>query len=845
MSKFLKLVERYTESVLAKPFHWLAFFVVLTVLAFWFGRPVVKTDLAELLPEDAPAVLALEEGRARRGGGNEYYSIAVTSPDPMANIRFMHAVAERIQTWEETNYVVLDQDKSFFRDHALLFLPVEDLENIRDNIRRLVREEMAANNPLFIDLSEEGDEPDLDDNWRDPSTWINPYTFRELGLSEEEVLALFPFKEESVERAEPTFSLPEEHKDLRLSPDGKVGIVMASVAVSSTDVDKAHGLFDRGQALIDELDPASFHPEMNAAVVGAFRDFLEVRKLMSDAGIATIISLGTLVVLLVLCFRSMRSVAVIIVPLIMGLGWALFLITLFFRELNTLTIFVFAMLIGMGIDYSIHIYQRALDEFHAGKEWGLALFLAITRAGRALMTAMMTTIAALTVMAFSEFDGFREFGLACAVGMAACLSASMLVLPVVIGVGERLYPLKRFDRRSTASYEGDQHLGPFKSKLGYRVVGGVVAAIVAMGIASMPTVAFEYNFRNLSGPSTSSGIPYGTALGGSRSSAPAVVLGDSVEQMREVHQYLRTEMRGGDERLSGFVTIETFLPADQEARMDVIDEIHETLDRRAVRELGGQEGELVRAMLDLTDTDIFTEADLPDWVREQLVEKDGSIGKMGLIYADVEWWNVLNVREFQNKYGTISLPDAEVPVASNGFILDNVVRYVQGDAVRLATLVTLALILILWIDLRSLSATLVCFSTLLAGGCITVLMMVLFDIRLGLYNMVVIPTIMAVSIDGSVHIYHRFMEEGRTNIWRTMRSTGSAVFIASITTVAGFIGLVFVEHKGIQTIGLLSVAGMLSNMVAVLGLMPAIMSLMPSDEERGKRNAFSKVGESE
>lgn len=830
MSQENNLLKRYTDSVLAKPFQWLVFYVLLTMAAFYFGQPEVKTDLAELLPSDAPAVLALEEGKARRGGGGEFYSIAVKSPDPVANAEFMEAIAEAIRAWPETNYVVVDEDKSFFREHALLFLPVEDLTTIKSNLQRLIRERLAQDNPLFVDLgAEDRAELDLENpNWRDPATWVHPMTFRELGLSEAEVNSLFPFKEANAEPAGPI--IPEKYQDLRLSPDGTVGIVMASLSVSSTDVKSAHELYDRGTQLVQDLNPASFHPEMDGEVVGAFRDFLEVRKLVSDASWATGISAAVLIGLLLLFFRSFRIVAVVLVPLAMGIGWSLFLITLFFRELNTLTVFVFSMLIGMGIDYSIHIYQRAEDEFHSGETWNMAIYLALTRAGRALLTAMATTVAALGVMALSHFHGFREFGLACALGVLTCLGATIAVLPVMVSVSERVLPLRRNPKRGTVQFASNENYGPMRFRTGLRVMAVGVLGITLYGALSAPEAQFEYNFRNLSGPSNSARISYGAALGGNRSSAPAVVLGKSQEQMREVHHYLRDEMRGGDERISGFVTIETFLPADLEARMEVIDDIHEILDRRAVRALKGDDGELVATMLELTDTQPFTQADLPDWVAEQLTEVDGTMGKMGLIYADVEWWNVLNVRDFQDKYGTIHIGDEEIAVASSGFILDNVVRYVQDDAARLALMVLAALIVILLLDMRSLRSTFVCLVTLGAGFLISIAGLVFFDVKLGLYNMVVIPTIMGIGIDGSVHIYHRFVEEGHTNIWRVMRSTGFAVFASSATTIAGFIGLVFVEHKGIQTIGQLAIIGIVANMIAVLGLMPGIMTFFKPDD---------------
>lgn len=838
MNRKEHLLKRYADSVMARPFAWLLFYLLITLCAGYFGRPVIKTDIADLLPEHAPAVQALNEAKQRRGGAGEFYTIAVRSPDPVANAKFMKDLAQEMEQWPETRSVQFEQDQSFFREHALLFLPVSDLLNIKQNIQRLIREELAEKNPLYVDLNkEERDARDAENpEWRDPSTWVDPQTFAELGLSKEEVQALFPFNHDSEqgEDADADASgqnraqLPEEYQDFRLSPDGTVGVVMASVSISSTDVDAASGLYDRGAALIASLDPTSYHPSMDAEVVGAFRDFLEVRTLMNDANRATFISLSVLILILLLLFRSPRIVAVVTVPLITGIVWSLFLITQIFHELNTLTAFIFAMLVGMGVDYSIHIYQRAEDEFHSGETWNTAIFLALTRAGRALLTAMATTVAALGVMALSNFDGFREFGIACAIGVLTCLAATGAVLPVMIGVSEKIYALKRNPSRGTLRFT-DEEREPRKTFTVHRlirIVAVVTVAGVVLGSVLIPQVQFEYNFRNLSGPGTGATIRYSSAMGGNRSSAPAVILGQSEAQMREVHEYLRQEMREGDDRIKGFVTIATFLPEDQEARMEVIDDIYEILDRRAVRNMKGEAGQLVETMLRLAETDTYTQDDLPEWLLEDITEADGSVGAMGLLYADVEWWNALKVRDFQDKYGTLSLPNGdEVPLASNGFILDNVVRYVQGDAGRLGLMALIAVSLILLIDLRSVRASLLCIVTLLSGFLLSIAGLVIFDVKLGLYNVIVIPTVMGIGIDGAVHIYHRFEEEGRTNIWRVMRSTGFAVFASSATTIAGFLGLLFVDHQGVQTIGQLAIIGITANLIVCVTLLPGLLTL--------------------
>ena len=843
MSDLKSIARAYTDSTHRHPWRWLTLYVAITLLAVAFGRPEVRTDLAELLPEDAPAVMAIQEARERRGGTGESFSIAVQSPDPLANVRFLDALAERVAEWPETLFVELSRDRSFFRDNALLYLPVEDLQTIRRNVQRLVREELAAENPLFVDLSAEGRD-EAEPQWRDPRTWVSDLTLRELGLSDSEIGSLFPFLDDETEtetdgrderETDARRGLPEQYEDYYLAPHGRVGTLMASMTVSSTDVRTAHGIFDRGTALIAELDPTSFHPEMQAEVVGAFRDFLEVRKIISDVAKATGISLVLVVGLLIAFFRNARSVVVVTVPLVMGVAWTLLAIRLVFGQLNTLTAFIFSMLIGMGIDFGIHIYQRALHEYHGGASWSQALYLSLTRTGRALLTAMVTTCVALLAMTLASFDGFVEFGIACAMGVSICFLATTLVIPVLVQVTDRVRPLPR-RAPEPGRPQGDPAVGPLGYITTFRVISVAVVLLALFGASSVRDARFEYDFRNLSGPGTNSTISYRASLGSSRSSTPAVILGSSQEEMREVHAVLRERLRAEDPRLANFVTIETFLPADQEARMEVIDDIHEILDRRAVRNIGGDTGELVTRLRDMTEVEPFAADDLPEWVRNELTEQDGSFGRLGLLYGQLHWWNVLEVRGFQKSYGTIEIPGGTVPVASSGFILDNVVRYVQADGQRLAIYVFMGLFLVLLLDLRSLFATALCLVILAAGIMLTIAGMTVFNVKLGLYNMVVLPTVLGVGVDGAVHLYHRYLEEGRGRLWHVMRTTGVAVVASSITTAAGFVGLLFTSHKGVETIGKLALIGIISSLIAVVGLLPGVLSWLGS---RRPRNPFT------
>jgi predicted RND superfamily exporter protein len=827
------LVARYVALSLAQPFVVLAAFALLTVLAAWRGTLIeLDTDLKSLLPQDAPSVVAIEEARQRRVG-SDLFVIAVESPEPLATARFIDAIAERLEGWEEIEYVEYEQDRSFFRKHALLFLPVPELERMQENLRRMVRREQGRQNPLYVDLETEDDPEDFD--WRDPDLWISTTTLAEMGIDRSEVTGAFDFVSDdkgSGEAAPRTAEeledqrirqarrdLPREYRDYRFSPNGRVAVFTAQLRGRSTDIAYARRVYEHAEGVIAELDPASFHPEMRAMVAGAYRSFLDVKAVARDVQTATTIAIGLVLVLVIAFFRNVRSVFIVMVPLLCGVAWTLGLIEVVYGRLNTLTAFVFSILIGMGIDFAIHIYGRAREEFANGAEWQEALTTSLTRTGRGLVSATLTTVAALLTLLVASVDGFREFGVACGLGVAICLVSTMSLVPPLVGAAEKIWPLRRKATRVTTVVE---RRGLIRA---VRIGAIAMLALVVLGFAEARMVEFEYDFGNLEAPREGGRIAYGSALGRNRSSAPAIILGRDEEQIREVHMELRRRFAEGDPLLRGYTTIETLVPADQSARMEEIVEIGDLLERRAFRNLEGDEGDFVDELLELTDTEVFGLDDMPDWAKRQLVERDGTIGGMGLLYGEYDSDDAREVRAFQEAFAEIPTSTGPVRVSSNGFIIADVVRLVQADGRRLAVVVTLVIFVILLLDFRRLGPAVACLLTLTSGVIITLTLMVAFDVKLGLYNMVVLPTILGTGIDASIHLYHRHLEEGPGRIDRVMQTTGVAVLASSATTLAGFVGLLLVEHRGVISIGALAVCGMAAVVASAITIMPAALSL--------------------
>ena len=115
---------------------------------------------------------------------------------------------------------------------------------------------------------------------------------------------------------------------------------------------------------------------------------------------------------------------------------------------------------------------------------------------------------------------------------------------------------------------------------------------------------------------------------------------------------------------------------------------------------------------------------------------------------------------------------------------------------------------------------------LLVGLAWTFGIMILFDIKLNFYNLVVLPAILGIGNDNGVHLASRYLEEGKSSMWQVLRSTGQHITIGSFTTMLGFAGLLFTQHPGLSSIGLLALIGIGMTLLSAVTFLPALIQFL-------------------
>ena len=103
---------------------------------------------------------------------------------------------------------------------------------------------------------------------------------------------------------------------------------------------------------------------------------------------------------------------------------------------NAFTATILAITIGLGIDYSVHVTHRFVDEYHQRPLYE-ALDRTVRGTGGALAGSMLTTVFGIGTLVLSVFPAIGNFGTLTGLSVIYSFVASLLVLPSALAVWAR------------------------------------------------------------------------------------------------------------------------------------------------------------------------------------------------------------------------------------------------------------------------------------------------------------------------------------------------------------------------------------------------------------------------
>jgi len=216
-------------------------------------------------------------------------------------------------------------------------------------------------------------------------------------------------------------------KSIRKTGDGSY---VAAIAFYATDPDAVDVVPDSVIAAWKK----QFGPFVEFSFDKMNRDMQS--QVLHDSRRALVWTAAGIVLIVYLCFRTVRASLIALIPIMFGIVVTFGLLLLFRHRFSFMSITAIPLIIGIGIDNGIHLVRRYLESRYSENDNNGILAIA-KASGAALIQSNLTTIVGFGALMASNFAPLAEMGLVTSMGVALALVGGLGLIPAVILLGEQ------------------------------------------------------------------------------------------------------------------------------------------------------------------------------------------------------------------------------------------------------------------------------------------------------------------------------------------------------------------------------------------------------------------------
>ncbi|MEM1229104.1 MAG: MMPL family transporter [Pseudomonadota bacterium] len=871
---FRTLLLRWVEGVLQWPRATLLGLLLLSSAAGWIAttRFAIDSDLSGLIDQNAPWRVDFDRYAAAFPDRVDTLVLVVRGARRSEVERAGRDLVSALQSAPEVFQAVRAPALApFFREHALLYLPADELEVLIDRL--------ASAQPLLAAVAQQ---PRLEALLGRLTQAVEAQSTTgpdRLGAGELGLAPLLTLLGDSARALHGGGDPAIAWRDELLPETEPVTLLITARAASVASPDEGAKAVDRSNAEVmtaarGMLAELALPPTVTVALTGEIAlAHEEIEAATTGVARAGWLSLAGLLVVLLIGVRSLKVIGATFLLLLFGVVWTTAFAMLTVGSFNTLSIVFLVMFFGLGVDFAVHYalrYQEALaaaaDDTRASRH--AALRRATASVGPAIGLCALTTGVAFLSFAPTEYRGLADLGVISAGGMLIAALLTFTLLPAFFALAGTV---------RTPVFAAPRGSALLAWLLRRRREVLILTAVAAL-LGSVGTARSHFDFsvlalRDEASPSmvafrrlqreglvTDYSLALMTpdpAVAGSLAALPVVGEVETPQRYLPEDQTLKALLLedAGDlfwDLFEGPVRPVGLTPAQDEAsrRRDAVMALQQALSARggpadrslatALARVGTlPDAQLARwehAVLDdllaelawlerALAVDPVTFEDLPADLRAQLRSAAGD--------------DLLLVNPAQDVTGADALQAfvegvrAVAPTATGRPVIEWGVGQIVVRSFRLALALALgAVLLILWLRYRQVRTVALILLPLMLAGLLTLAVGHGVGVPINMASVLVLPLIFGLGVDNGIHVVDRH-HSGTGVLALAGSSTPRAVLLSTLTTIGAFASLMLSPHQGTASIGLLLTVAVSAILLLTLFLLPVLLSDHSDTTDRG------------
>lgn len=792
--------------------------LLLAVAAVGALRINFEEDVFALLPRDEPLVSEAQLA-IKRYRGLERIVVALECDEPAKLAAAVDQADVALRRLEGIREVVSRIDQAAQQDIAELYMS---------------KAGDPGKTPLLFDEAMQAQvEARLDADWYRQA--LQAYVDGQAGAEGIKIVKTFPadpfgFDELTLRRFEKLnsgFAGKSDAQGRILSADGRLAILLLEADFPSSNTGEGRALMHALEDALAEL-PEGVTPH----VIGTHRSSVDnAEVLRTDMHLTIATSVIAILLLFLLAFRAFTPILVTLLSVGFGFAMALGSQGLVRGELSAITAGFAAVLLGIAVDYGIHLVTTygSLD----GEREERAR-LALRHVGRPGFIAMLTTVAAVAMLRFSEFDGLHQLAEMAVAGIAGSLAFAFTAGPQL---------LRRMGPKPRAALAISGAVGALqrgRRRLRWPLLG-VIGAITLVSAAFVPSVGFDGDVLNLDGKSEqtrASETLVAQTFGQETLSRTLVVVGGN-----ELEQALRqNDLAAHDLHAMGakYESAAWVLPAQQTQRDNVarwrrfwseqrIEQVHKLVTETGVPH-PNQPGQLLKMKegrlqaffdkLKLTQEpqplDAVQLKERPVWLLlgNFISEQDG------------RWYIGTTAQLDTSRMSELKARQPAAVVLNKAAFVGRMVQFIQHDLLYVGGISLLLVLAVLWLTFRNPREVAIALVPVAGGMAWTLGLMSLIGIPFNIINTLVTVFIAGLGIDYGIFFVQTYRgSDSREHADERLKHAGAGVLVAALTTLFGFGSLALAQHPALFSVGVTTALGVTSALVLTLAVVPTLLEI--------------------
>ena len=512
----------------------------------------------------------------------------------------------------------------------------------------------------------------------------------------------------------------------------------------------------------------------------------------SMRNLVIVFPIALLFVSIVLFFfhRTLKGIIIAFLPPAFAIVLTFGVLGMVQPELTIISVAIIALLLGLGVDYSIHLMNRFVEEYNIEDRTNrIEKILRFT--GKAVFLSTVTTMIGFASLMISSMSPIVTFGFGCAIGILFCFISATILVPCLVLV---------------LKFEKKDHIPSWKKLANFVInnrkriilIAGFTAVLSVVLIPQVKTDVDYLEFAPEGIPEVDAMFKYSENFG-TGSNFNALLVETDTEGLLEPEVIEAIYIM--EEKMRDAIREE--YPGIEEKRLEksiysVADEIKELTDiinRSAVLNFLNNLVNADRIIYDMIAEEGIIDEEFSKTIISVAIPIGSSLDKIKIVVNKINSIASNTILPQNGKVSHLAGQDA-VTVSVNNRLTDEQVRSM-----------ILALILVL-------AAMIFIFNSSIYGALtivpvILVLMwepgfLVVLDVPLSLATISIAAIMVGVGIDYGIHITHRFREEigqGKSKIEAikiSIEKTGSSLVEAALTTIAGITAIYFVNTPALN-----------------------------------------------